>query len=297
MIQNKKLLGRSSLLLATLIWGLSFVLMDLALGTLQTMFILAIRFSGAAVIMLIIGCRELKKLDKKYIGGGVLMGVLLLTSYIFQTYGLAHTTPGKNAFLTSVYCIIVPFLAWFVEKKKPDRFNVIAAFVCVGGIGLISLKSDLSVGLGDGLTLVGGFFFAFHILACSHFIKGRSAILMSMIQFATAGILAWVGTLVFEPFPTSISLQAGLNLAFLTLMPTALCLFLQIFGQKHTPPSQAAIIMTLEAVFGVVASILLTGELMSFKLFCGFLLTFAAVIISETKLSFLRRKHPMEELS
>jgi drug/metabolite transporter (DMT)-like permease len=291
---NKSLLGRAALLLATFIWGISFVLMDFALGSVPTLFILAIRFSGAAVIMLLLCLRELKKLDLKYLGGGILMGVLLLTAYIFQTYGLGLTTPGKNAFLTSVYCIIVPFFAWFLEKKRPDKFNVIAALVCVAGIGLITLNSDLSINLGDALTLVCGFFYALHIIATAHNVKGRSFMLLALIQFATAGILAWIGTLLFEPFPTAISMSTGLNLAFLTVMSTALCLSLQIFGQKHTPPSQAAVIMTFEAVFGAAASVLFSGELLSFQLFCGFLLTFAAVIISETKLAFFHKKDKAE---
>ncbi len=290
MTDNKKNLGRGALLLATLIWGFSFVLMDMALDSVPPMLLLAVRFSGAAVIMFFIGIKDFKKLDKSYFGGGALMGAVLLASYIFQTYGLPLTTPGKNAFLTSVYCIIVPFLCWLMIKKKPDKFNVIAAIVCLAGIGLISLNDDLRIGLGDALTLVCGFFFALHIVICGHYIKGRSPVLLAMIQFAMAGIIAWCGTLLFETMPTVIPLEAGLNLAFLTIMSTALCLSLQIYGQKHTPSPQAAVIMTLESVFGAVASVFLTGELMSFKLFCGFLLTFLAVIISETKFGFIKRK-------
>lgn len=282
--------------MTTLIWGASFVLMDIALESLPTFFILAVRFSGAAVIMLLIGFRELKKLDGKYLGGGALMGVLLLLSYIFQTYGLTLTTPGKNAFLTSVYCVIVPFLSWFVIRKKPDKYNVLAAFICIAGIGFISLKSDLTVGLGDLLSLICGVFFALHIIACGHYITGRSPILLAAVQFTVAGVLAWAGTLIFEPFPASVSLAAGLDLAFLTVMATALCLSLQIFGQKHTPPPQASVIMTFEAVFGAGASILFYGEKLTPTLFTGFLLTFASVFISETKLDFLKKKARQETI-
>jgi drug/metabolite transporter (DMT)-like permease len=270
--------------------------MDVALESVPPLFLLAIRFSGATVIMFFICIKDFKKLNKSYFGGGVLMGAVLLASYIFQTYGLPLTTPGKNAFLTSVYCIIVPFLCWLMIKKKPDKFNVIAAIVCLAGIGLISLNDDLRVGLGDALTLVSGFFFALHIVICGQYIEGRSPVLLAMIQFATAGIIAWGGSLLFETMPTAIPLEAGLNLAFLSVMSTALCLSLQIYGQKHTPPSQAAVIMTLESVFGAAASVFLTGELMSFKLFCGFLLTFLAVIISETKLEFFRKKAILEPI-
>jgi drug/metabolite transporter (DMT)-like permease len=290
-----KYLGRGALFLTTLIWGASFVLMDIALDSVPTLLILAVRFSGAAVILFLIGFKELKKIDKKYLGGGVLMGVLLLTSYIFQTYGLTMTTPGKNAFLTAAYCVIVPFVSWFAVRKKPDKYNVLAAFVCIAGIGFISLQSNLTVGLGDVLSLVCGFFFALHIIACGHYIEGRSPILLAMIQFATAGVISWAGTLLFESFPSSIPLMAGLDLAFLTVMATALCLSLQIFGQKHTPAAQASVIMTFESVFGAAASILFYGEALTPKLLTGFVLTFAAVLISETKLSFLKRRNREKE--
>jgi drug/metabolite transporter (DMT)-like permease len=162
--ENKALLGRGALLLATLIWGVSFVLMDLTLTSISTFYILAVRFLGAAVILLAIGARELKKLDRSYLAGGLLMGVLLLAAYAFQTFGLTMTTPGKNAFLTAVYVIVVPFLYWIIIRRKPDRYNVIAGFVCLVGVGFISLNSDFSIGLGDGLTLMCGFLYAVHMV-------------------------------------------------------------------------------------------------------------------------------------
>ena len=297
MTDNKAYLGRAALFLATLIWGASFVLMDIALDSLPPLFILAVRFSGAAVILLLIGIKELRKIDRKYLGGGILSGVFLLAAYVSQTYGLTMTTPGKNAFLTAVYCVIVPFLSWLVMRKKPDKFNVIAAFICVAGVGFISLQNDLTVGLGDMLSLLCGVLFAAHIFATGHFITNRSPILLAMLQFATAGILSWAGTLFFEPFPTAIPLIAGLDLAFLTVMATALCLSLQIFGQKHTPAPQAAVIMTFEAVFGAATSIIFYDEMLTPKLLAGFILTFAAVLISETKLNFLKRKRRQETLT
>lgn len=297
MVNNKKNLGRAALFLATLIWGVSFVLMDMTLSSVPTFYILAVRFLGAALILLLLGIRELKKLDKRYLLGGLSMGVLLFAAYAFQTFGLLYTTPGKNAFLTSIYCVIVPFLFWVFLRKKPDRYNIVAAFVCLGGMGLISLDGSLSLGLGDGLTIVCGFLYAAHMVVCGAVVEERSPILVSMLQFAVAGVLAAVLALLTEPMPTHLSAGAVGLLAFLTVMSTALCLSLQIFGQKHTPTAQAAVIMTFEAVFGAASSVLFYGETLTLKLFFGFVLTFAAVLISETKLSFLKKKREQERLA
>jgi len=286
-IQN---LGRIGLFSAALLWGISFVLMKNILSNIPPLYILAFRFCGAALILLPACLGKLKKIDKTYLRGGALMGTFLITGYIFQTYGLRLTTPGKNAFLTSAYCIIAPFLNWVYIKKRPDKFNAAAAIICLSGIGLISLDGDLRIGAGDALTIVCGFFYALHIVVIAKYVQGRDPLVLAMLQFAQAGMLALAGALIIEPFPSFATAADIGGLIFLTVVCTAGCLLLQVFGQKYTPPSQAAVILTLESVFGVLTSVVLFHEILTIRLICGFALTFIAVIISETKLEFLRRK-------
>ncbi|MBN1649440.1 MAG: DMT family transporter [Spirochaetales bacterium] len=290
MEKTNTLLGRGALFLATMIWGVAFVLMDFTLGSVTTLWILTFRFSGAAVIMLFVSFKFLGKIDRHYLSGGMAMGLALFLAYVTQTYGLMHTTPGKNAFLTAAYCIMVPYLYWITSKTRPDRYNISAALVGFIGIGLISVNQRFSVNIGDALTLVCAFFFAVHIVISGRVVGGRNILLLCLIQFATAGILTAAGALVFEPFPQHVPVQTIWMLVFLTVVATALCLLLQIFGQKHTPPSQTSIIMTFEAVFGVLSSLIAGREELSVKLLAGFLLTFTAFIISETKLGFLKRR-------
>ena len=101
--RKKDILGRGALVLTTLIWGTSFIIMKDTLDTVPTLWLLAFRFTGAAVLMALFGARQLKTLDLGYLKGGVVMGVCLCVAYIVQTYGLVYTTPGKNAFLTATY--------------------------------------------------------------------------------------------------------------------------------------------------------------------------------------------------
>ena len=218
------------------------------------------------------------------------MGVTLMLAYVFQTYGLNLTTPGKNAFLTCVYCVIVPFLFWAFAKNKPDKFNVIAAVVCIIGIGLISLDTNLSIATGDLLTIICGFFFALNIVITAQTVSGREPVVLVMIQFAAAGIVSLICAVIIEPFPATVTASDIWGLLFLTVVCTAGCIFLQVFGQKYTPPSETAVIISMESPFGALASVLLYNEILTIKLLAGFILTFAAVIISETKLKFLRTK-------
>ena len=290
------LIGRTALIITTLIWGSSFVILKNTLNSVSTPYVLAFRFTGAAILMALMGVREFKKLDRKYFAGGVLMGANLFAAYMLQTYGLEYTAPGVNAFLTSTYCVIVPFLGWIFCKRRPDRFNISAAIICIAGVGLVSLQGGYGVGLGEALTTACGLFYALHILVTSRYIEGRSPILLTMIQFSVCGILAWTAALFTDPLPTQIPTDAVLSILYLTVMCTGVCFLFQTIGQKYTDASAAAVIMTLESVLGVLFSIALYGERPSPQMYFGFALIFIAVLISETKLSFLHFKQKKEAI-
>ncbi|MDR1132433.1 MAG: DMT family transporter [Oscillospiraceae bacterium] len=283
-------LGRLSLVVTTLIWGTSFVVLKNTLALVPTLYIMAIRFSGAAALLALVFVRELRKTDRRYIINGIVLGILLFLGYTVQTYGLYYTTPSKNAFLTASYCVLVPFVIWAFYKKRPDRYHLISAAICLAGVGFVSLKGGWTVEFGDILTLCCGVFYAVHIVLTAKYVQGRSVPLLTMIQFATAGILAWAFALLTGPLPALGAGNIVWSLAYLSVMCTGLCFLCQTFGQKHTPAAAAAIILSLESVFGSAFSVLFGQETLTGRLYAGFALIFAAVLISETKLSFLKKK-------
>lgn len=287
--QNRRL-GRASLLGATLIWGSSFIVLKSTLDSVPTLWVLALRFTGAAALMALIGWKELKQLDRQYLKKGAVLGTALFAAYTLQTFGLEYTTPGKNAFLTATYCVLVPFMWWAFTKKRPDAYNLCAALVCIIGMALVSLDGDLSLGLGDGLTICCGIFYALHIILTSRAVEGRSPVLLSMVQFAVAGLWCWVTAPMVSAFPTGVPASAWWSIAYLCFMCTGICFLLQTIGQKHTTPQTASIILTLESVFGTLLSVIFYHEQLSLKTLTGFVLIFIAVLISETKLSFIRTK-------
>lgn len=287
--QNRRL-GRASLLGATLIWGSSFIILKSTLDSVPTLWVLALRFTGAAALMALIGWKELKQLDRQYLKKGAVLGTALFAAYTLQTFGLEYTTPGKNAFLTATYCVLVPFMWWAFTKKRPDAYNLCAALVCIIGMALVSLDGDLSLGLGDGLTICCGIFYALHIILTSRAVEGRSPVLLSMVQFAVAGLWCWVTAPTVSAFPTGVPASAWWSIAYLCFMCTGICFLLQTIGQKHATPQTASIILTLESVFGTLLSVIFYHEQLSLKTLTGFVLIFIAVLISETKLSFIRTK-------
>jgi len=297
-LETKNKYAKILLLLATLIWGSSFVVLKNAINTLPPFFVLAVRGTIAVVILSVIFWKKFRLITRAYIWEGAIIGTLLIAAYSFQTFGLLGTTPGKNAFLTSVYCVLVPFFYWALTKVRPDRYNVIAALLCVIGIGLVALRGDSFSGgqslvaTGDLLTLLSGVLYAVHIVALAKFTERKDVILLTIIQFIFYTVFAWILTLLFEKTPTSISVVDGASLLYLGVFATAIALLFQSIGQKYTPASQASIILSLEGGFGVVLSVLIYKEIITPKLAAGFVIIFVSVLISETKMNI----HPVAYL-
>lgn len=293
-INKVSTLAKLALFLATIIWGTTFFIMEGTIENIGIFTLLAIRFTIAALLLSAILFKRLKTIDKGYILRGFVLGAFVIAAYIAQTYGLADkgTTPGKNAFLTAIYCIIVPFLFWAITKVKPDRYNIIAAILCILGITLVSTNGNdfSSICNGDLLTLLGGIFFAIHMVCVSIYSKGRDILLLTMLQFLFAGIISWAGVLAFERDPLSLSIETWGSVLYLAIFATCICYILQNVGQKYTPPSSAALILSLEAVFGVLFSVIFTEEILTLKLFIGFSVIFISILISEIKPKFLRLK-------
>lgn len=286
-----KKLSRPLIVIATLIWGSTFFILKDTLDSVDLQFLLAFRFTVAAVVLALVFWRHWKGIDRSYWWRGAIMGVFLYAAYTVQNIGLMDTSPGKNAFFTAVYCVIVPFMYWIVDRLRPDKFNVIAAVLCIAGIGFVSWDGGFSMTWGDVLTLISGVLYACHIVATSKFTQGRDVFPLTVIQFATTAVCCWVGTFVTGGFPTDgLPAKAWWVLIYLAVAATTLALLFQNIGQKYTDPSSAAVLLALEAPFGVAFSVIFTEESPTPFMYFGFLLIFVAVLCSETKFSFLKKK-------
>lgn len=299
MTQTKKQLWPQLMMVAaTVIWGSSFLFMKQSVDNIPVFFLLAVRFTLATGLLTVVFWKRWRKLDRSTLKGGLVLGLLMEAAYIFQTYGLKDmfswhgTTPGKNAFFTGIYCVLVPFLAWLLFKKRPDLYNVAAALFCIAGIGLVSLGGTTGMVGGDILTIFGGVMFALHILAVPRYAEKSDVILLTILQFATMAALSWLGCLlVGEAIPQAVPTGVWVRIVYLAVFATALAMLFQNIGQAHTSPAAAALLLSLEAPFGVLFSVLFGDERPTAAMYCGFGLIFFAIIVSETKLSFLPWKN------
>ena len=277
---------------AAFIWGSSFFIMKNALDAMPVQYLLAIRFTMGAVLLALICGKRWKAMTADYLWRGAIIGGCLYLAYSIQTYGLALTTSSKNAFLTAVYCVLVPFFHWAVSRQRPDRYNILAAVLCIAGVGLVSLNGDLTINTGDLLTLLCAVFYALHIVVTAKVSPGKDIALLTVFQFAFAALFAWVGGALTEEFPAAALSRPEtlLPLAYLGIMATTVALLFQNVGMVWSDPSSAAVILSLESVFGVLCSVVFYGDPVTGRLLAGFGLIFLAVVCSETKFAFLKQK-------
>lgn len=294
--KRRSLVADIALFIVALVWGGGFVAVKDALDSITPFYIMALRLTGAAVLLALIFFKTMKKISKKDIIYGSIVGVVLFTAFTAQTIGLQYTTAGKQAFLTTVYVVIVPFLAWKAEKKRPDLYSLFSAVLALIGIGFLNIGDSfsLNMNLGDWLTLVCAFLYAAHIILVAHYAKKVNPIILSVIQMLFAGLVALVCALIFEPKFPGIDRSAFFSVFYLIAFATAFAFVIQNVAQKYTHPNHVGIILCLESVFGAILSVLILKEIFTINMIVGCVIIFIALIISETKLSFIKVLHEVE---
>jgi len=279
------------LILVAIIWGSGFIFVKVALDTgITPLVTLSVRFTVASVILALVFYKKLRTITKKDILYGSIIGLFLFGGFAFQTIAMQYTTPSKNAFLTSVNVVIVPFLVIIITKEKPRINSFISAGLCLCGIALITLNKSLVLSYGDLLTLVCAFLFAAHIVSVGIFIKKSDPIKLSVIQMIVAAVLSISVSAIFRDFTFRPDGKGIFAVLYLGLACTALCFLIQNIAQKYTSSSKASIILSTEAVFGTIFSIMIFKEELTINMIMGFIVIFIAIIIAESKVTLFKRK-------
>lgn len=282
---KKELMADAILVLTAMIWGTGFVVMKNTLDSIPPAAIIAIRYTIAAGLTALIFRRHLKGLTRADVARGALVGVLLSLAYIVQTIGLSYTTAGKNAFLTTGYVLLVPFASWLIFKQRLDRKNIIAAGMMLAGIGCLSLDGESGgLNIGDVLTICCGVFYAAHIMAVERCQRKTNTYALIVLQFGFAALFALAYSLFFERgMPIVIGAGTVGGLLYLSVFSTTVAMSLQNIGQSMAPASHAVILLSLESVFGALASCLFLHEVVTPKMLLGFAVIFAALLVNEMR--------------
>ena len=281
--RKKEILACFGLLFVTICWGTGFVFVKTSVEIMPPMYLLGFRFLIAGIILCITCYKRLVSSGRTVVAHGTVIGIVVFVAMALQTYGCKYTTAGKNAFLTTIYVILVPFMHFLFNKVRPRIRYIVAAVIGFWGIGLISLNERFTIETGDILTLLCGVFYALQIVLVARYTTGDDPVTLVIWEFIVTSVLSFSlaplcsGALTPEMF-TSDSIT---GVIFLAVFATIFGFGLQIVCQKYAPPAPAAIIMGMEAVFGALASYLFLGEVMTSKMLTGCAMMIVAMLIVE----------------
>ncbi|MCP3739556.1 DMT family transporter [Rossellomorea sp. BNER] len=290
----RKYIGEISLMVTAIIWGSGFVASAISLEYYTPYQIMAVRFAIGVILLSIVFYKKLKFIKKQTIIKGTIIGVFLYLAFALQTVGLQYTTPSKNAFLTAVNVVIVPFIGYLIYKRKIEKFELLGAVLAIIGVGVLSLKLTSEINIGDLLTLGCAFAFAFHIFYTAKFVKDEDPVHLTIIQMIAASLIGFIVILSRGEMTFSVEREGINSLFYLGIVSTTIAFLLQTIAQKLTTDTKAAIILSTESFWGMVFSVTLLGEVMTIKMIVGAILILCAIIISETKLTFLKKKYHKE---
>ena len=286
---NRQLRGSIALFVAAVIWGMAFSAQSTAMRHippitfvfLRSIITCALLALAAPLLARLSGRRREKRPPlAEHIKRGVPMGLFLMAATLFQQIGLVYTTPAKSGFVTALYIVMVPILGLLLFRQRVGRLIWAGVAMSLTGLVLLCVQDDLSVNIGDVLTLGSALMFSGQILMAARYSPGMDAVVLSAVQFGMCAVVAGLIAL-FTEKPTLAGIVACWpSLMYVAVMSGAVGYTLQLVGQRDTDPTLASLIMCLESVFAALGGWVLLHQTLSGRELAGCALMLAASVVA-----------------
>lgn len=272
-----------TLLIVSIIWGSAFVAQRVA-GQQGSVYLFnGARYVLAALVVIPFVKRvNLTSMPRDQYKWMFIAGFFLFAGSALQQAGMVYTTAGNAGFITALYVVLVPFALFFFWREKPHWMSVVAVVLAGVGAFLLSTGGRFEVQKGDALEVVGALFWTFHVIIIGKFAAKFEAMSFSVGQLLVCGALNLGVGLVSEPMMT-FNWPLAFAIGYTAFFSLGLCYTLQVWAQQHTPPADAALILSLESVFAVLSGWLLLDERLAAIQIFGAVLIFIAVVLSQFK--------------
>ncbi len=301
-MKQNKILGNTLLLIASVIWGTAFVFQRSGMDNISPITFNAARTTLSALVLapIALWCykrsapvspEERRAYFRYTVIGGICCGLFLVLASNAQQIGMVYAEAGKAGFISAMYVLFVPFLNLFLFRKRIQWTVWIALAMAVVGMYLLCLSGDFRLEQGDGYLCATALLLSFQIMSCDYFAPKGDPVCIATIQFAVTAVISWpIAFLMEDPTMEGI-IAARVPLLFCGLMSGCLGYTFQLIAQKHTDPTSASLLMSLESVFAVIAGAILLHERMLKKELLGCTILFLAVLLVQIPLPTKNRKH------
>ncbi|MEG3618081.1 DMT family transporter [Magnetovibrio sp. PR-2] len=288
--QMRRIHANLLMLCAALIWGVTFSIQQLAMEHIPPSWFTGIRFVLGALVVLPLALRErhIKSvreswtLDRGAWPWMVATGGALFLGALFQQYGIEHTTVANAGFLTALYVPLTPIIAFFILRQHPHPTIWAAALACLVGAYMMSGSTLDALNVGDVWVVLGALFWAIHILLVGYITPRTGAPFhVACVQFSVVGGLGLLVGAMVEDITVQAIVNAAPMIAFSGLLSVGMGFTLQVVAQKHTPPADAAVILSAETVFAALAGAIILGESLGVLQWSGGALILSGVLAVE----------------
>jgi drug/metabolite transporter (DMT)-like permease len=293
-MKRKSLIADLLLFSVAVFWGFNFVVIKdateritdvvspLAQSVLAgTMVYVLFRYLVATLIFSAARPRALTHATRAQWGMGGLLGVFYLTALVVQTVALQYTTPGKSGFITGLSVAMVPFLYWAVARRSPGWFQILGAVVATVGLGVLSLRGDLTLSWGDGLTLLGALLYGLHIMTTGFFAPKVPPSTLAVTQMAASTALCLAVTPFLAHITFDLPWQAWAAIVWTAVTGTIYAFFIQSWAQRYTTATHAAVLLCFESVFAAISGVIFGMDSVTWRLLTGASLIFTGTLIIE----------------
>lgn len=279
-----------SLVLITAVWGSTFTVVKQTLQHVSPILFVSLRFWIATLVILAFMPGRVRGISGRTLRQGVVLSLVLMGGFVFQTLGLRHTNPSYSAFITSLSVLLVPLFGYILFRHRPKPQTI--AGVVLATIGLFLLLAhlaELRMGPGDTLTLICAVMFGFHILFLGRFVAASDYRQLMLLQTAGTAVLSTAAVPVFERPHIHWNADLALALAVTGLLATAFAFYVQARAQRLTTANHTALIFSLEPFFAALFAFWILGQMLTAREWAGGFLVLAGILVSELQFP-LRRK-------
>jgi drug/metabolite transporter (DMT)-like permease len=270
-------LALTALVIITAVWGYTFTIVQAAVEQMPVMDFMAWRFAAAALVMLVIRPQCVRGITRQELLRGIALGIVLGLGYITQTYGLLHASAAVSGFITGMFVVLTPVVAWIILRHKTDGKTWLLVGLATVGVALLSLNG-WALGIGELLTLACAILFAIHIVGLGEWSPDYDPYTFAFLQIATVAVISIPAALP-GGFTTPPNAEVWITIGVTAVFATALAFIVQTWAQSLVSPTRAAIVMTMEPVFAGLFAVVIGGDRLTLRTLLGGACIVAAMLI------------------